>query len=45
MSVLHDVLLRDVTPLTAQIGSNGSGKSILFAVIAFLPECFTSGLP
>jgi len=40
--------LRDLevkfTPLTVFLGSNGSGKSTIFDVFAFLSECFTQGL-
>lgn len=41
---LHDVELKELTPLTVLIGPNGSGKSTLFDVFAFLSECFTHGL-
>ncbi|MEZ5737991.1 MAG: hypothetical protein R3E68_00100 [Burkholderiaceae bacterium] len=33
-----------MTPLTALLGFNGSGKSTVFDVFAFLAECFTDGL-
>ncbi|MDZ4671707.1 MAG: AAA family ATPase, partial [Phototrophicales bacterium] len=40
--------LRDLevkfTPLTVFLGSNGSGKSTIFDVFAFVSECFTQGL-
>ena len=41
---LHDVELKDLTPLTVLLGPNGSGKSTVFDVFAFLAECFESGL-
>ncbi len=41
---LRDVELKNITPLTAFLGSNGSGKSTLFDVFAFLSDCFTEGL-
>jgi len=41
---LHDLELRDLTPLTVFLGPNGSGKSTIFDVFAFLSECFTVGL-
>ncbi len=41
---LHDLELKDITPLTVLLGPNGSGKSTVFDVFAFLSECFTSGL-
>ncbi len=41
---LHDVRLRNLTPLTVLLGPNGSGKSTVFDVFAFLSECFTEGL-
>jgi predicted ATPase len=41
---LHDLELRDITPLTVLLGPNGSGKSTVFDVFAFLSECFTVGL-
>jgi predicted ATPase len=41
---LHDVTLRDLTPLTVLTGPNGSGKSTVFDVFAFLSEAFTEGL-
>lgn len=41
---LHDVELKDLTPLTVLLGPNGSGKSTVFDVFAFLSECFESGL-
>jgi len=41
---LHDLELKEITPLTVLLGPNGSGKSTVFDVFAFLSECFTSGL-
>jgi predicted ATPase len=41
---LHDVELKEITPLTAFVGPNGSGKSTVFDVFAFLSECFSQGL-
>lgn len=41
---LHDIELKELTPLTVFLGPNGSGKSTLFDVFAFLSESFTSGL-
>jgi predicted ATPase len=41
--VLRDVELKP-TPLTVLLGANGSGKSTVFDVFAFLSECFTVGL-
>ncbi|MEA2046070.1 MAG: AAA family ATPase [Euryarchaeota archaeon] len=41
---LHDLVLKDITPLTVLLGPNGSGKSTVFDVFAFLSECFTTGL-
>ncbi|MGV8041965.1 MAG: AAA family ATPase [Thermoanaerobaculaceae bacterium] len=41
---LHEVELKDITPLTVLLGPNGSGKSTLFDVFAFLAECFELGL-
>lgn len=41
---LHDLELKDLTPLTVLLGPNGSGKSTVFDVFAFLSECFGSGL-
>ncbi len=42
--VLRDVVLKELTPLTALLGPNGSGKSTLFDVFAFLKQCFEDGL-
>lgn len=41
---LHDLELKNITPLTVFLGPNGSGKSTIFDVFAFLSECFTVGL-
>ena len=41
---LKKVDLKDLTPLTVLVGSNGSGKSTVFDVFAFLSECFETGL-
>jgi predicted ATPase len=41
---LQDLELKKITPLTVFLGSNGSGKSTIFDVFAFLSECFTVGL-
>jgi predicted ATPase len=41
---LHDLELKEITPLTVFLGPNGSGKSTIFDVFAFLSECFTIGL-
>lgn len=41
---LRDVRLEKLTPLTVLLGANGSGKSTVFDVFAFLSECFTGGL-
>jgi len=41
---LRDVTLKDLTPFTVLLGANGSGKSTVFDVFAFLHEAFTDGL-
>lgn len=41
---LHDLELKNLTPLTVFLGPNGSGKSTIFDVFAFLAECFSVGL-
>lgn len=41
---LHDLELREISPLTVLLGPNGSGKSTVFDVFAFLSECFSIGL-
>lgn len=41
---LRKVELKELTPLTALLGSNGSGKSTIFDVFNFLSECFQFGL-
>lgn len=42
--VLRDVTFKDLTPLTVLCGANGSGKSTVFDVFAFLNQAFTRGL-
>ena len=42
--VLRDVEFKGLTPLTVLLGPNGSGKTSVFDVFAFLSECFESGL-
>jgi predicted ATPase len=37
---LKDLELKDIKPLTVLLGQNGSGKSTVFDVFAFLAECF-----
>ncbi|WP_174298425.1 AAA family ATPase [Sphingomonas bacterium] len=41
---LQQVEFRSMTPLTALLGANGSGKSTFFDVFAFLSDCFSEGL-
>jgi predicted ATPase len=41
---LKDLVLNNLTPMSALLGPNGSGKSTVFDVFAFLSECFTEGL-
>jgi predicted ATPase len=41
---LRDVAFKDLTPFTVLLGANGSGKSTVFDVFAFLYEAFTDGL-
>jgi len=41
---LRQLELKKLTPLTVFLGANGSGKSTIFDVFAFLSECFTVGL-
>ncbi len=41
---LHNVAIKNITPLTVFVGPNGSGKSTMFDVFAFLSECFSVGL-
>ena len=41
---LRDIKLKQLKPLTVFLGANGSGKSTIFDVFAFLAECFTDGL-
>lgn len=42
--VLRDVTFKDLTPLTVLCGANGSGKSTVFDVFAFLNQSFTESL-
>ncbi len=41
---LHNLELKNLTPLAVLVGPNGSGKSTIFDVFAFLSECFSVGL-
>jgi predicted ATPase len=41
---LRDFEMGDLTRLAVLIGANGSGKSTVFDVFAFLSECFSIGL-
>ena len=41
---LHNLELKNITPLIVFLGPNGSGKSTIFDVFAFLSECFTESL-
>ena len=41
---LRDIELKQLKPLTVFLGANGSGKSTIFDVFAFLSQCFTFGL-
>jgi len=41
---LFNLSLKKLTPLTVFLGTNGSGKSTIFDVFAFLSECFSLGL-
>ena len=41
---LHNLELKNLTPLTVFLGPNGSGKSTILDVFAFLSECFTESL-
>ena len=41
---LQKVEFRNMSPLTALLGANGSGKSTFFDVFAFLSDCFSEGL-
>jgi predicted ATPase len=41
---LRDLQFDKLTPLTVLLGANGSGKSTVFDVFAFLAECFNDGL-
>ncbi|WP_372612585.1 AAA family ATPase [Halomonas sp.] len=41
---LKDVEFKQITPLTVLLGPNGSGKTTVFDVFAFLSECVETGL-
>ena len=41
---LRDIELKEIRSLSVFLGANGSGKSTIFDVFAFLFECFTDGL-
>ena len=41
---LRDIELKEIKPLSVFLGANGSGKSTIFDIFAFLSECFTDGL-
>ncbi len=41
---LREVEFKDLEPLTVLLGPNGSGKTTVFDVFAFLAECFEQGL-
>ncbi|MDE0063126.1 MAG: AAA family ATPase [Gammaproteobacteria bacterium] len=41
---LGQVEFKQLTPMTVLLGPNGSGKSTVFDVLAFLAECFETGL-
>lgn len=41
---MRDIQFDKLTPLTVLLGANGSGKSTVFDVFAFLAECFSDGL-
>lgn len=41
---LRRIEMEDLTPLTVLVGPNGSGKSTVFEALAFLSDCFESGL-
>lgn len=41
---LREIEFKDLTPFTVLLGANGSGKSTVFDVFAFLHEAFTDGL-
>ena len=40
---LRNIELKQLKPLSVFLGANGSGKSTIFDVFAFLSECFTDG--
>ncbi len=41
---LKDIELKNIKPITVLLGANGSGKSTIFDVFAFLSECFNENL-
>ncbi len=41
---LKNIELKDLSPLSVFLGPNGSGKTTIFDVFAFLSECFSVGL-
>ncbi len=41
---LKDVEIKNIKPITVLLGANGSGKSTIFDVFAFLSECFNENL-
>ena len=41
---LRDLEIKNITPLTVFLDPNGSGKSTIFDLFAFLSECFSSDL-
>ena len=41
---LKDIELKNIKPIAVLLGANGSGKSTIFDVFAFLSECFNENL-
>ncbi len=41
---LEDIHLKNLPPLSVFVGKNGTGKTTLFRVFAFLQECLTSNI-
>ncbi|MCY4311818.1 MAG: hypothetical protein OXC54_11020, partial [Rhodospirillaceae bacterium] len=41
---MANIDIRELTPLTVLLTPNGSGRSTVFGIFAFLSECFRSGL-